>query len=101
MHSKNRTHQLSVVLLTMILLAFCAATAVAEDRHRMEFFLGFSGRTGADPILRGWNVSAAAHLNEELAIVADFSGHYDSRRVTSSLFNGTAGIVLAPGTAPI
>ncbi|MBI2815634.1 MAG: hypothetical protein HYX72_01715 [Acidobacteria bacterium] len=57
--------------------------AVAQTPPRGEMFLGFSGRTGGAPMLRGWNVSGAVHIAEQLQIVADFSGHYGSRDVHS------------------
>ena len=59
-------------------LAISSASANAQDRPKGELFLGFSGRTNGDPVLKGWNASAAFHINEPLAIVADFSGHYGS-----------------------
>lgn len=55
----------------------------AQDHPKGEIFVGFSGRTGGDPILRGWNASAGIHINDQLAIVADFSGHYESRETSS------------------
>ena len=67
-------------LLTFTCLLVFSAIASAQDRPKGELFLGFSGRSGGDPILPGWNASAAVHLNEQLAIVADFSGHYCSQK---------------------
>ena len=71
-------------LLTFTCLLAFSAIASAQDRPKGELFVGFSGRTGGDPMLPGWNASAAVHLNDQLAIVADFSGHYGSPSLPQS-----------------
>jgi hypothetical protein len=69
-------------LLAIILALPIAASA--QDHPKGELFVGFSGRNGGNPILPGWNASAAIHLNDQLAIVADFSGHYGSGSLPQS-----------------
>ena len=76
-----------VALLLLACLFVSCAAAKAQDRPKGELFVGFSGRTNGDPILKGWNASAAIHINEQLAIVADFSGHYGSQSTTQVVYS--------------
>ena len=69
---------LPVWYIALATLAFLPTAMLAQTHSRAEFFVGFSGRTGSDPVLRGWNVSAAVNVSQQLAVVADFSGHYGS-----------------------
>ena len=73
----TRKH-LRLGLLILACLFVYSTAADAQDRPKGELFVGFSGRTNGDPVLKGWNVSGAVHVNRQMEIVADFSGHYGS-----------------------
>lgn len=70
-------------LLTAILLMVAAAPALAQDTvPAAEVFAGYSylrfnpgGGAGAN-FPGGWNFSIAGNVNPNVAIVADFAGHY-------------------------
>ena len=69
--------RITVIALTLLLLPL---TATAQETPKVELFGGYSYfRTEDDRNLHGWNGSVAVNLNNWFGLVADVSGHYDSR----------------------
>jgi hypothetical protein len=75
----KRVIPLCLSVAALLLLPLCS---FAQRQPRGELFLGFAGRTGGDPVLKGWDFSGAVHLNEQLEIAVDFSGQYAFKDVT-------------------
>lgn len=68
------------------LVLFATLSAVAQEYPRAEVFGGYSFfRADGGTNMNGWNASVSGNLNSWFGLVADFSGHYDSRSTRSEL----------------
>ncbi len=63
-------------------LVLLPLSLVAQQTPQAELFTGYSYARMEEEDLHGWNGSIAGNINKNLAIVADFSGHYMSSEET-------------------
>jgi opacity protein-like surface antigen len=78
--------RITVIVLTLLLFPIIAS---AQETPKVELFGGYSYfRTDDERNLHGWNGSVAVNLNKWFGLVADVSGHYDSRSVQLIDANG-------------
>ena len=86
-----------LVVSLFFLLPLCAN---AQETPSVEVFGGYSyfhTENGGD--LHGWNGSVAANLNKWFGLVADVSGHYESR--SSNLVVNVPDFPTLPGLPPV
>ena len=55
---------------------------MAQSTPKADLSLGYSYLRLEETDLHGWNISLAGTINKNLAMVADFSGHYSSDQQT-------------------
>ena len=74
------------VLSVICFVLFVCLSAMAQEYPKAEVFGGYSYfRADGGGNLHGWNASVGGNLNSWFGLVADFSGHYDSRSSRSEL----------------
>jgi hypothetical protein len=79
-----------VLILVLLLLPPAAA---AQQAPKVELFGGYSYfRNEGGSGLHGWNGSITANLNKWFGLVADVSGHYDSRSFRFTDVRGNVGL---------
>lgn len=79
------------LLFFLLLLGVCPLVVQAQDNvPPFEIFGGYSylkTGSGYDQNSHGWNTSVSANLTRNLAVKADFAGHYDSYTVANPVNN--------------
>lgn len=77
--SGRRWKQMRHIVIALLLTLFVVVvSAGAQDYPAGEVFAGFSLVDGDSPNLYGWQASGASNITEQIGMVADFGGQYDS-----------------------